>query len=69
MENGKWEVPRLGNFKSFLNVEKPRTKKIIFTVTNDLTYDQRMLRICTTLAKENYEIQLVGRQLETSKHP
>ena len=65
MDNGKWEPPRLGNFKSFLNVNA--TKKIIFTVTNDLTYDQRMLRICTTLAKENYEIQLVGRQLQSSK--
>ncbi len=42
-------------------------KKIIFTVTNDLTYDQRMLRICTTLAKEGYQIQLVGRQLSSSK--
>ncbi len=67
MENGKWKVPRLGNVKNFLNVEKARTKKIIFTVTNDLTYDQRMLRICSTLAKENYEIQLVGRQLQSSK--
>ncbi|MBL7815851.1 MAG: glycosyltransferase [Saprospiraceae bacterium] len=44
-----------------------RPKKIIFTVTNDLTYDQRMLRICTTLAQEGYSVQLVGRQLDTSK--
>ena len=43
------------------------TKKIIFTVTNDLSYDQRMLRICTTLAKEGYQIQLVGRKLKSSK--
>ncbi len=42
-------------------------KKIIFTVTNDLTYDQRMLRICTTLANEGYQIQLVGRLLQSSK--
>lgn len=41
-------------------------KKIIFTVTNDLTYDQRMLRICTTLATEGYQIQLVGRKLSSS---
>ena len=67
MDKEKREAPRSGDFKSFPNVEKPRTKKIIFTVTNDLTYDQRMLRICSTLAKENYEIQLVGRQLQSSK--
>jgi glycosyltransferase involved in cell wall biosynthesis len=48
-------------------------KKIIFTVTNDLTYDQRMLRICKTLATvredsfgEGYQVQLVGRELPSS---
>jgi glycosyltransferase involved in cell wall biosynthesis len=41
--------------------------KIIFTVTNDLTYDQRMLRICHTLATEGYEVILVGRVLKTSQ--
>lgn len=42
-------------------------KKIIFTVTNDLSYDQRMQRICTTLSEANYEVVLVGRYLSTSK--
>jgi glycosyltransferase involved in cell wall biosynthesis len=42
-------------------------KKIILTVTNDLTYDQRMIRICTSLAAEGYEVTLVGRQLKTSQ--
>jgi glycosyltransferase involved in cell wall biosynthesis len=41
--------------------------RIIFTVTNDLTYDQRMQRICTTLATRGYEVCLVGRKLPTSK--
>ncbi|MEL6717093.1 MAG: glycosyltransferase [Bacteroidota bacterium] len=41
-------------------------KKIICTVTNDLTYDQRMLRICSSLSKK-YQVTLVGRQLVHSK--
>ncbi len=41
-------------------------KKIYFTVTNDLTYDQRMQRICHSLASNGYEIVLVGRQLINS---
>ena len=42
-------------------------KKIIFTVTNDLTYDRRMLRICTSLAKVGYEVFLVGRKIDNSQ--
>ena len=41
-------------------------KRIIFTVTNDLRYDQRMLRICTTLSAAGYEVALVGRHLPSS---
>ena len=41
--------------------------RILLTVTNDLSYDQRMQRICTTLAKAGYEVQLIGRKLPTSK--
>lgn len=38
-----------------------RRKKIICTVTNDLVYDQRMIRICTSLAGAGYAVLLVGR--------
>lgn len=42
-------------------------KKLIFTVTNDLNYDQRMIRICTSLQKAGYKVLLVGRKRATSK--
>jgi glycosyltransferase involved in cell wall biosynthesis len=41
-------------------------KRIFFTVTNDLTYDQRMHRICTSLAENGYSVTLIGRKLPTS---
>ncbi len=34
--------------------------KIIFTVTNDISYDQRMARICTSLALNGYDVTLIG---------
>lgn len=36
------------------------------TVTTDLVYDQRMIRICTSLAEAGYRVVLVGRQLKAS---
>lgn len=41
-------------------------KKIICTVTNDLVYDQRMIRICTSLSNAGYQVQLVGRKKKKS---
>jgi glycosyltransferase involved in cell wall biosynthesis len=41
-------------------------KRIYFTVTNDLTFDQRMHRICNSLSGAGYEICLVGRKLNSS---
>lgn len=41
-------------------------KKLIFLVTNDLSYDQRMNRICTALANHGYDVELVGRMRQNS---
>ncbi len=41
-------------------------KMIICTVTNDLNFDQRMIRICTSLSNAGYDVRLVGRQLKHS---
>jgi hypothetical protein len=41
-------------------------KKIIFTVTTDLTYDQRMKRICTSVSSAGYSVVLVGRKKKSS---
>src|SRR5678815_5747716 len=41
-------------------------KRLVFTVTNDLSYDQRMIRICTTLAQAGYDVMLVGRKMKGS---
>jgi len=40
--------------------------KIIFTVTNDLSYDQRMHRIAGCLADNGYEVTLVGVKKDNS---
>lgn len=42
-------------------------KQFVFTVTNDCTYDQRMIRICTSVARTGYTVTLVGRQLKDSR--
>ncbi len=41
-------------------------KRIYFTVTNDLIYDQRMQRICTSLTENGYAVTLIGRKLFSS---
>ena len=39
---------------------------ICLTVTNDLTYDQRMIRICSSLTVAGHTVELIGRKLKTS---
>ncbi len=41
--------------------------EIIFTVTTDLNYDQRMQRICTALADEGYRVKIIGRKKPDSE--
>jgi glycosyltransferase involved in cell wall biosynthesis len=43
-----------------------KAKRIVCTVTNDLNYDQRMIRICTSLADAGYDVTLVGLKRKTS---
>lgn len=40
--------------------------RIVFTVTNDLQYDQRMIRICTSLANAGYRVLLIGNRNNVS---
>jgi glycosyltransferase involved in cell wall biosynthesis len=41
--------------------------RIVCTVTNDLNYDQRMMRICSALAGAGYDVTLIGFKKKNSK--
>lgn len=43
-------------------MSEPKKKRITLAVTSDLTYDQRMARIATSLHEAGYEVTLVGRR-------
>jgi len=40
-----------------------QAKRIYCTVTNELSYDQRMTRICSSLAAAGYRVTLIGRSV------
>ena len=37
-----------------------KKSRIVFTVTNDLNFDQRMIRICTSLSNAGYDVTIIG---------
>lgn len=37
-------------------------KRLVFTITNDPNFDQRMIRICTSLQNAGYDVKLIGRK-------
>lgn len=41
--------------------------RILLTVTNDLSFDQRMMRISTALSNAGYDVCLIGRKRPASK--
>lgn len=43
--------------------------QLVFTVTNDLIYDQRMDRICSSLVSNGFGVTLVGCKKKNSKSP
>ncbi len=49
------------NINAFVHICRMK-RRIFCTVTNDLNYDQRMIRICTSLVRAGYEVVLVGRE-------
>lgn len=44
-----------------------RKKKVVFTVFNDLPYDQRMQKICSSMHSWGYDVTLVGRRQKGMK--
>jgi glycosyltransferase involved in cell wall biosynthesis len=40
--------------------------RIVVSVTNDLVIDQRVHKVCTTLAKNGYQVRLIGRKFKNS---
>ncbi|MFB1039191.1 MAG: glycosyl transferase group 1, partial [Polaribacter sp.] len=41
-------------------------KRVIVSVTNDISTDQRVAKVCKTLIQNNFEILVIGRKLPNS---
>lgn len=44
-----------------------KARKVYLSVTNDLSTDQRVHKVCSSLTQSNYEVVLIGRQFGGSK--
>ena len=49
-----------------MKIKKLQKKKIIISVSNDISTDQRVKKVCGTLNAMNYDILLIGRKRPTS---
>jgi glycosyltransferase involved in cell wall biosynthesis len=49
-----------------IKITEVQRMKITVSVTNDLTTDNRVHKVCTTLAQNGYAVKLVGRKLRNS---
>ena len=49
-------------------MKKPRKRRVIVSVTNDLSTDQRVKKVCESLLKLDLEILLIGRNLRDSEN-
>lgn len=45
-----------------MNQNKGTKRRLVFTVINDINYDQRMIRICNSLQKSGYDVLLIGKE-------
>jgi len=41
-------------------------KRVLVSVTNDISTDQRVAKVCNTLVQNNFEVLLIGRKLKNS---
>ena len=48
------------------NLSGMEVKRLSFLVTNDLNFDQRMQRICSTLSEAGFDVELIGRRRKNS---
>lgn len=50
----------------FVSMKKTDTPRVVISVTNDLSTDQRVKKVCTSLQEIGYDILLIGRHLPDS---
>lgn len=56
----------MGDNRRFWRIDLEKRRKIIATVTNDLIFDRRMIRICRSMTSFGFDVTLVGRKLPSS---